>query len=124
MKKIMYLSALVFCVFWCFPQAEASFVVERWGKVYIEDQAGELWEIGQAKSIGFKPGLFQYGIGRYAIQPLNNSHLKSSFSSAFENPRVIGVTKGNEAHAYSLKRLKLHEIANTSINEQPIAAVY
>lgn len=124
MKKIIYLSALVFWVLCCSYEAKAAFVVERWGKVYIEDQTGELWEIDQAKSIGFNPVDFQYGIGRHAIKPLNNSHLKQKLKSAFENPRVLGVTEGDEAQAYLVKKLKKHEIANTSIGEKAIAAAY
>lgn len=106
------------------PSVRAAFVVERFGTLYIEDQKGELWEIDQAKSIGFKPERFQYGIGRNTIQPLNDSHLKNRLSFTFDNPRVIGISKGDTAQAYSIKRLKEHEVANTNFNDRPIAAAY
>lgn len=107
------------------PDGFASASVIRDGKkVYIKDYTGERWDVTQAKSIGFKPELFQYGIGRNAFTPLDDSFLAEDASSLSYNPRVIGVTDGNEAHAYSVSKLKYHEIANTHISEKPIAAGY
>lgn len=115
---------MVFVFMLCSPSVRAAFIVERWGNIYIEDQKGELWEIDQAKSIGFKPNKFQYGIGRNTIGPLNDSHLKYRMSYAFEDPGVIGIADGDNAQAYSIKKLKHHEVANTVISEKPIAAAY
>ena len=115
---------MVFMSMICIPMIEAAMVVERWGNTYIEDQKGELWEVDQAKSIGFKPDKFQYGIGRNTIKPLDDSHLKNSPRSRFDNPRVIGVTEGNNAQAYSIKKLAAHEVANTEINKKSITAAY
>lgn len=103
--------------------ASAS-VVRDGKKVYIEDYNGERWDVSQAQTIGFKPELFQYGIGRNAFTPLDDSLLAEDTSSLSHNPRVIGVTDGNEAHAYSVHKLRYHEIANSHIGEKPIAAGY
>lgn len=101
-----------------------AFVIRKGGKYYIEDHTGERWDVTQAKSIGFKPEGFQYGIGRNAFTPLDDSSLADDTSSAFHNPRVIGVSDGTEARAYSIPKLVHHEIANTRIGEKPIAAGY
>lgn len=124
MKKTIFILTIVFMSMICTPMVKAASVVEKGGNVYIKDRKGELWEVDQAKSIGFKPDKFQYGIGRNTIKPLDDSHLKNSPRSRFDNPRVIGVTEGNNAQAYSIKKLTAHEVANTEINKKSITAAY
>jgi hypothetical protein len=41
--------------------------------VYLVDRHGERWDITQAKSIGFEPGRFEFGIGRNAFRPLSDN---------------------------------------------------
>ena len=48
-----------------------SSVLREADKIYIVDQTGERWNVTQAKSIGFDPRRFQYGIGREAFTPLD-----------------------------------------------------
>jgi hypothetical protein len=76
------------------------------------------------KSIGFDPERFQHGIGRNAFTPLDDSQLKEKSPHVSSNTRVIGISDGKEARAYSVPRLYRHEVANSSIGDQPIAAVY
>ncbi|MBW2139146.1 MAG: DUF3179 domain-containing protein, partial [Deltaproteobacteria bacterium] len=45
-------------------------------------------------------------------------------SARARNPRVIGVYDGKESHAYSVPKLRRHEIANTNLGSQPIAVSY
>ncbi|MBW2194925.1 MAG: hypothetical protein JRF37_04945, partial [Deltaproteobacteria bacterium] len=52
-----------------------SSVLREADKIYIVDQTGERWDVTQAKSIGFDPHRFQYGIGREAFTPLDESYL-------------------------------------------------
>jgi hypothetical protein len=94
------------------------------GKAYIVDLHGERWDVTQAKSIGFDPDLFRHGIGRNAFTPLNESHLKKTGRNVAANTRVIGVSDGKEAQAYSVPRLSRHEVANSRIGDEPIAAAY
>jgi len=101
-----------------------GFVIRKGKNTYIRDQHGELWDVTQAKSIGFKPEYFQYGIGRNAFTPLDDSNLSDEVSSVFRNPRVIGITDGTEARAYSIPKLSYHEIANTRIGAKPVVAGY
>jgi len=101
-----------------------SFVVQEGDKTFIIDQTGERWDISQAKSIGFKPKGFQYGIGRNAFTPLDDSYLTEDSLSVSGKLRVIGVTDGSQAQAYSVSKLMHHEIANTRIGSNPIMVGY
>jgi hypothetical protein len=101
-----------------------SFVIGEGDKTYIVDRTGERWDVTQAKSIGFKPEQFQYGIGRNTIIPLDDSYLSRDAGNIPHNLRVIGVTENSTERAYSVLKLSRHEIANTSIGERKIAVGY
>ena len=92
--------------------------------ITITDRTGESWDITQAVSLGFKPGGFQFGIGRDAIRPLDGSSLETTADALDKRTRVIGVENGPDAHAYVVRKLTLHEIANTHLGDTPIAAAY
>ena len=92
-------------------------------KIYIVDQTGEKWDVTQAKSIGFDPRRFQYGIGKNAFKTLDDSHLKNK-ASFLGNHRVIGVADESESQAYSVSKLRRHEIANTTLGSMSIAVGY
>ncbi len=116
------LSFSLFCLMAAEPAA--AFVIRKGEKAYIEDQDGERWDVTQAKSLGFKPERFQYGIGRNAFTPLDDSSLSDDSSAVLRNPRVIGITDGTEARAYAIPKLRYHEIANTRIGTKPVAVGY
>jgi hypothetical protein len=101
-----------------------SFVIQEGNKTYIKDQTGERWDITQAKSIGFKPERFQYGIGRNAFTPLDDSYLSDDTSLVFQNLRIIGVAEGSQAQAYSIAKLRHHETANSKIGSEEIVVGY
>lgn len=101
-----------------------SRAIEENGKSYIVDLHGERWDVTQAKSIGFDPQFFRHGIGRNAFTPLDDTHLKNHSRDLSDRTRVIGISDGKEARAYSVPRLYRHEIANSHIGDQPIAAAY
>jgi hypothetical protein len=101
-----------------------ALVVGKGSKLSLEDQTGYRWDITQARSIGFDPHDFQYGIGKDAFEPLDDTSLKDDVASPLRNPRVIGIAAGSESKAYSIDRLRYHEIANSSIDGVPIAAGY
>lgn len=98
--------------------------IEEKGKSYIVDLHGEHWDVTQAKSIGFDPERFRHGIGRDAFTTLDDTHLKEKDSDVAANTRVIGISDGNEARAYSVTRLYRHEVANSRIGDRLIAAAY
>jgi len=104
--------------------SSAAIVFQEGSKTYIEDQIGERWDVTQAMSIGFKPEGFQYGIGKNAFTPLDDSQQSSDTASFSGNPRIIGIADGHEARAYSIPKLRYHEIANTRLGTKPIVAGY
>ena len=99
-------------------------VVEEDERIWLVDRTGERWDITQAVSLGFEPGGFQFGIGRNAIRPLDDTSLRSSERDLHVGTRVIGVRNGPDAHAYVVRKLTRHEIANTTLGDMPIAAAY
>ena len=101
-----------------------SKVIEENGKTYIVDWHGESWDISQAMTIGFKPHRFQHGIGRDAFTPLDDSHFSRDYARVQRNERVIGISEGDRANAYSISKLWRHEVANSFIGETPITAAY
>ena len=125
MRTSLLATLLILCGTWfSVTVSSADFVTRSGGKTYIVDRTGERWDVTQAESIGFKPGAFQYGIGKNAITPLDDTDISDDTSSFNENPRIIGVTDGTASRAYSVPKLRYHEIANTRLGEKPIAAGY
>jgi len=107
------------------PQACLAARVETSeNKTYIVDRTGERWDVTQAQNLGFIPQSFQYGIGKNAFTPLQDEDFGNQSPSNFGDARIIGVTTDSDAHAYTVKRLRKHEIANTTIAGQAIAAGY
>lgn len=123
-KTAFYFIVSLIFIFLIASNTSFSFVVHKGDKTFIVDQTGERWDISQAKSIGFKPEGFQYGIGRNAFIPLDDSSLATDRFSVPEKLRVIGVTEGSQAQAYSVSKLMHHEIANTRIGSKPIMVGY
>ena len=101
-----------------------SKVIRDGDSTYIVDQHGERWDVTQARSVGFMPERFQHGIGRNAFTPLDDSSLKDKSRQASKSLRVIGISDGKEANAYSVEKLWRHEVANSSIGDKQIAAAY
>jgi hypothetical protein len=106
------------------PAGAFSKVIHDGNTTYIVDRHGERWDVTQAGSIGFMPERFQHGIGRNAFAPLDDSSLKDKSPNASKSLRVIGISDGKKANAYSVERLWRHEVANSSIGDKQIAAAY
>jgi hypothetical protein len=105
-------------------QTAGAGIIETNGRTFLVDQNGERWDITQARSIGFDPRHFEFGIGRNAFRPLGESDwLVDSWKDAFDF-RVIGVADGRDAHAYSVQKLSRHETANTILASKAILAAY
>lgn len=102
----------------------AATVIREGGKTFIVDQRGERWDVTQAKSLGFHPEGFQYGIGRDAITPLDDSRVRKEGNDLPGNLRVIGVAEGEERRAYSVPRLVKHEVVNSTLGGKEIAVAY
>ena len=127
MSRMIWLANIFILIIAAAPSTQGftfSRAVQENGKSYIVDLHGERWDVTQAKSIGFEPERFRHGIGRNAFTPLDDSHLKDKNPNFSSNTRVIGISDGKEAHAYSVPRLYHHEVANSSIGDQAITAAY
>ncbi len=122
--KILAVVAGLAVICLCSAWVGMAGVVREGESVYIVDRMGERWDVTQAVTLGFNPYGFQYGIGRDAIRPLDESSLAENASGLDDDARVIGVENGPDAHAYVVRRLTRHEIANTELNDTPIAAAY
>ncbi len=102
----------------------AAQVVTSGDKVFIVDRTGYEWDVTQAVELGFNPGKFQYGIGKDTFITLDDQDLDETMDSLGERSRVIGVELEGSAHAYSVAKLRYHEIANTTLAGRPIVAGY
>jgi hypothetical protein len=124
-KKAFSTFMFFLCIAYSMTSGTAfSFVLREADKTYIVDQTGERWDVTQAKKLGFDPHGFQYGIGRNAFTPLDDSYLDDDTFIVSKSLRDIVVTGGTEAHAYSIPKLRGHEIANTTIDSKPIVVGY
>ena len=101
-----------------------SSVLKEGDRTYIVDRTGEKWDITQAVSIGFRPEDFEYGLGRNAFTPLDDRHVSDRSDDVLASTRVIGITEGGQAAAYSIPKLSSHEIANSRIGSKPVAVGY
>jgi hypothetical protein len=123
--SLKYVFMVAFLIVYFVPFGSALSGILRDGyKTYLVDRTGERWDITQAKSIGFIPNRFEYGLGRYAFTPLDDSYLTDNTDWIYDRLRVIGVANGSEAKAYSISKLRRHEIVNSVIGSEPIAVGY
>ena len=103
--------------------------IEEDGKIFIEDQTGKLWDITHAiNKYGFQSGHFQFGLGPFAITPINNPDMLSpgdpGYPDTQDNSLVIGTTINNDTRAYSINHLTRHEIVNESFAETHVSVAY
>jgi len=102
----------------------SSVVLKDAESIYIVDRTGERWDVTQAVSLGFDPDGFEFGLGKDAFSPLDDSLLTEDTSDVSNNMRVIGVTDGSSAQAYAIERLWRHEVSNSNIGNDPVAVSY
>jgi hypothetical protein len=91
---------------------------------HIIDRTGEKWPLNQAVKLGFEPGGFEFGLGRHAFTPLDDSRVKENPKGVPDDLRVIGVVMHGMARAYSVKSLSRHEVANSEIGGTAFAVAY
>jgi hypothetical protein len=105
-------------------ETNSSVVIKEIGKTYIIDRTGERWDVTRAVSLGFDPEGFEFGLGRNAFIPLDDSFLTENSAGVSSNTRVIGIADGSRAQAYTIGRLIGHEVANSNLGAQPVAVSY
>ena len=104
--------------------SQAGTAVREMGRTFIVDQRGERWDVTQALSLGFDPEGFQYGIGRNAFTPLEDSRIRKADERVPEFTRVIGMKGDSSRRAYAVPTLWSHEIANSHLDGKPVAVGY
>ncbi|NIS75368.1 MAG: DUF3179 domain-containing protein [Deltaproteobacteria bacterium] len=125
MVKKGILTVIVITFFFLFAtMVSRAKVIQDGDKSYIVDMTGERWDVTQAVSLGFDPSGFQYGIGKNAFTPLDDSHLAEGDENVPGYVRVIGVDDGKSGKAYSVGRLSRHEIANSERGSEKVAVAY
>jgi hypothetical protein len=123
-RKNKFAIFILFSVLFLVCSASFAQVIQKDGKTFIEDRTGEKWDITQAVSLGFKPNNFEFGLGRNAFSPLDDSLLQDATESISRRLRILGVPGENETKAFAVNKLRGHEIANSRIDNKPIAAAY
>ena len=124
MKAIRLIIFVATCLLLLGHGSYAAWVIERDDRIFILDRTGEKWDVTQARELGFIPRQFQFGIGKDAFTPLVDDDLTDTHPIKSDSTRVIGVDIEGDAHAYDVRRLAKHEIANTTLGGEPIAAGY
>ena len=121
---IVLLPLLLVVFYFSIHETSSSAVIEEDERIYIVDRTGERWDVTQAVSLGFDPDGFDFGLGKNAFTTLDDSLLTSDTNDISKNARVIGVTDGSTAKAYTISRLLGHEISNSTIGSDPVAVSY
>ncbi len=119
---VISLIAMVGCV--VVDKDAFSNVKQEDGKTYIYDRTGDKWDVTQAVTLGFEPEKFQYGLGKNAFIPLDDSGLTDGDPNIVSGMRVIGIEEGVDSRAYSVRRLSRHEISNSMLGEKPVSVGY
>ena len=123
-KNSINLVLIAILLLFQFPSWAASFVIEEGSRTYIVDRHKEKWDITEAMTLGFKPRNFQYGIGKSAFQTLDDSSLTDDHFFVSSTARVIGIEDLKGGRAFSVDKLRRHEITNTWQNATPVTVGY
>ena len=122
--SIVILPLLLILFYFATHETGSSVVLKDAERIYIVDRTGEPWDVTQAVSLGFDPDGFEFGLGKDAFTPLNDSLLTEDTSNVSDNMRVIGLTDGSSAQAYTIQRLWAHEVSNSNIGNDPVAVSF
>ena len=132
MKKYIILSLILLTSFWrCNnkdPNGPADIKREN-NKIYIIDNTGKKWDVTHAfERYGMKSENYQYGLGPYAIQPINLPMMLSPGDAGYPKDNstetVIGVNIAGDIRAYSIAKLSRHEVVNDVIGGVYVSVVY
>lgn len=137
MKKMMFLGSLIILFFGIGcnnstepldpePQVQTGNNNEE---IYIVDRTGKKWDITHAANkYGFNPGGFQFGLGPFAIAPIEEPEFFGPGDPGYprddETFLVIGTTINNDSRAYPIFVLKSHEIVDESFDTTYVAVAY
>ena len=89
---------------------------------------GKRWEVGHARKYGLDPTQYQFGLGPYAIAPLNHPTFLFPGEPGFPGPSdmmVLGVDMNETIRAYpTWTRLVEFEVINENLGGGPVAVAF
>lgn len=99
------------------------------GTVFITDRTGKAWDITHAVEVyGMEPRGFQFGLGPFAIRPLNNPEFYLPGDPQYPNPAfdflIIGTRISGDARAYPIDALSYYEIVNEQFGPTHVSVAY
>ncbi len=111
------------------PGNETATVVRQGDKVYIIDRTEKKWDVTHAvDEYNFNANAFQYGLGPFAIQPIQNPQMISPGEAGYPDnnntTQIIGTTLNNDTRAYPLNILSRHEMVNEKFGNLHVAVGY
>ena len=124
MKNCLHLTLIAVLFLCMLPASASSFVTRKDGRTYIVDRHNEKWDITEAITLGFKPRNFKHGIGKNAFRTLDDSSLTDDPFFVSSSVRVIGFEDSKGGKAFSVDKLRRHEIANTRQDGKPVTVGY
>lgn len=98
-------------------------------RIFIVDQSGKSWDITHAvNKYGFIADQFQYGIGPFAIPPIQNPDFFSPGESGYpgdeETFLMMGVMINDEERGYPLNTMSRHEVVDEVFISTHVAVAY
>jgi hypothetical protein len=98
-------------------------------KVFITDRTGKEWDVTHAvANYGFDTKNFQYGLGPFAITPINHPEMLSpgepGYPAENSGEAIIGLNIEGDARAYPIRILSQHEVVNDRVGGKDVAVVY
>ncbi len=99
------------------------------GRFSITDRTGKTWDVTHAfEEYGFVPESFQYGLGPFAITPINNPQMLSPGDSGYpldsDSFAILGTSLNGFTRAYPIRVMSRHEVANERFGEAHVAVAY
>ena len=132
MKNLFFALSLILFIAGCDlieSQEDTATVVRKEDKIFIEDRTGKSWDVTHAvNEYGFRPEDFQFGLGPFAITPINDPKMLSPGDAGYPDDNasflVIGTTINGDTRAYPLEVLSRHEIANERFGNIHVSVAY
>ena len=108
---------------------DTEFLIQNSEKIFITDRTGKQWDITRAQiKYGMHAENFQHGLGPYTILPINNPQMilpsEPGYPSNDNDNIVIGAKFDEDARAYPLYVMKVHEVANDVFTDRPVAVTF
>ncbi len=96
--------------------------------VVIVDQTGKRWDVGHGRTYGLSPSKYQFGLGPFAIAPIQNPQMLGPDDPGYPDPRqtfrMMGVALNGSVRAYPLGIMSRHEVANEVFGDAHVSVAY